>query len=265
VRVAGVQLEFPFEQQALLALEALRRANPQAELFVLSEYTFDGPVPERIRDWCHTHQKYLVAGGKEILPNENFRNAAFVIGTNGTVIFQQVKAVPIQFFKDGLPATEQRLWHSPWGDIGICICYDLSYTRVTDTLIRAGAQALIVPTMDVEDWGEHEHRLHSRVAPTRAAEYGLPIFRVASSGISQLVGSDAVAKAIAPFAKQGAQIAGSLPLVFHGTVPWDRLAARVAVFITAVTISVLTVDAFLRWKKKKRLSAVGERGFSVDA
>src|SRR4029077_6618928 len=100
---------------------------------------------------------------------------------------RQVKAVPIQFFKDGLPATEQKLWDSPWGKLGICVCYDLSYSRVTDNLIRLGAQALIVPTMDVVDWGEGQHELHARVAPVRAAEYGLPIFRLASSGISQAV------------------------------------------------------------------------------
>jgi apolipoprotein N-acyltransferase len=254
LRVAGVQLEFPSEPQTLLALEAVRRANPQTDLFVLSEYTFDGPVPERIRNWCRTHQKFLIAGGKDPLSNERFRNTAFVVGTNGAIVFQQAKAVPIQFFKDGLPAAEQKLWNSPWGAIGICICYDLSYTRVTDPLIRAGAQALIVPTMDVENWGEHQHQLHSRVAPTRAAEYGLPVFRVASSGISQLVGPDGIVQATAPFAKQDAQIAGTLRLAVHGTTPWDRLAARISVVITAVTVSVLITDTFIRRKRKSKTS-----------
>lgn len=252
LHVVGVQLEFPSEAQAFVALEGLRRANPQTELFVLSEYTFDGAVPERVRDWCRTHQKFLIAGGKDLLPGGQFRNTAFVIGTNGLVVFQQAKAVPIQFFKDGLPAAEQALWNSPWGAIGICICYDLSYTRVTDTLIRAGAQALIVPTMDVEHWGEHQHRLHSRVAPTRAAEYGVPIFRVASSGISQLVGPDAVIRAEAPFAKEEARIAGSLPLVVRGKMPWDRWAAPVAVVITGATVGLLILGTFMRWRKNRK-------------
>ncbi len=46
-------------------------------------------------------------------------------------VFKQAKSVPIEFFQDGRPAAEQRLWHSPWGNLGICICYDLSYSRVT--------------------------------------------------------------------------------------------------------------------------------------
>ena len=86
-----------------------------------------------------------------ILGTTNFYDTAFVVGTNGEVVFKQVKSVPIQFFKDGLPAKEQTVWNSPWGKIGFCVCYDLSYTRVTDELVRQGAQLLIVPTMDVEN------------------------------------------------------------------------------------------------------------------
>ena len=246
VRVAGTQLEFPSEIEAISALEDLRRGSPETDLFVLSEYTFDGPVPERVRAWCRRNKKFLVAGGKDELPDGRFCNTAFVIDTNGDLIFEQVKAVPIQFFKDGLPASSQALWHSPWGDLGICICYDLSYTRVTDVLVRAGAQALIVPTMDVQGWGEHQHRLHSRVAPTRAAEYGVPIFRVASSGISQLVGGDALLRASAPFAKENAEIKGLLPLASQGRLPWDRWAARGAVAITGVTVVCLALGALLR-------------------
>src|SRR6185295_5939558 len=103
------------------------------------------------------------------------------------------------FFNDGLPAREQKLWNSPWGKLGVCVCYDLSYRRVVDELIRQGAQALIVPTMDVAEWGEQQHRLHARVAPVRAAEYGVPIFRLCSSGISQLVDDRGKVLSSAPF------------------------------------------------------------------
>lgn len=251
-RVAAVQLEFPAEAQIIPALEQLRRAHPETDLFVLSEYTFDGPVPKRVGDWCRQHGKFLIAGGKDERPDHTFYNTAFVIGTNGDVVFQQAKSVPIQFFKDGLPATDQKLWRSPWGGLGLCICYDLSYTRVTDALIRAGAQALIVPTMDVVDWGEHQHRLHARVAPVRAAEYGVPILRVASSGISQLVDADAVVTAVVPFAKDGASITGSLPLVQGGRLPWDRIVARAAVGVTAAVLGWLViVSLFLRFRRGK--------------
>ena len=152
-------MEFPSENEVLLRLNDLIRSHPDAELVVLSEYTFDGPVPAAVRDWCRKNRRYLVVGGKDPAPGGNFYNTAFVIGPDGDIVFRQVKAVPIQFFKDGLPAPEQKLWDSPWGKIGICVCYDLSYTRVTDRLVKLGAEALIVPTMDVADWGQAPARI----------------------------------------------------------------------------------------------------------
>ena len=55
-----------------------------------------------------------------------------------------------------------------------------------DEFVRLGAQAIIVPAMDVEQWGSREHELNARMARVRSAEYGVEIFRVTSSGVSQL-------------------------------------------------------------------------------
>jgi apolipoprotein N-acyltransferase len=234
VRVAGVQMEFPSGNEVLVRLNELLRSRPDAELIVLSEYTFDGPVPAAVKDWCRKNRRHLVVGGKDPIADGDFCNTAFVIGPDGNVAFRQVKVVPIQFFKDGRPAREQKLWNSPWGKIGICICYDLSYTRVTDRLVKLGAEALVVPTMDVADWGQAQHELHGRIAPTRAVEYGLPIFRLASSGISQVVDSAGRVTATAPFPGDGAALSGTLELRGAGSRPLDRWLAPLAVGVTAL-------------------------------
>jgi apolipoprotein N-acyltransferase len=241
IEVAGTQLEFPAPDEVVPALDKLVEVYPQAQLLALSEYTFDDVIPTKVKDWCRRHERYLVVGGKDPAPKSNFYDTAFVVGPNGDIIFRQVKSVPIQFFKDGLPATEQRLWESPWGKIGICVCYDLSYTRVTDHLIRMGAQALVVPTMDVIDWGLLQHELHARVAPIRAAEYGIPIFRMASSGISQLTDSAGrvVAKVDAP--GQHRMIHGFMAIQNPGSVPPDRWLAPFSTCATVVLIVVLCV------------------------
>jgi predicted amidohydrolase len=185
-----------------------------------------------VKKWCRDNGRYLVIGGKDAAANGNYYDTACVVGPTGEIAFQQGKCVPIQFFKDGLPAKEQKLWDSPWGKIGFCVCYDLSYTRVTDQLVRLGAQGLIVPTMDVVDWGRHQHELHARVAPVRAAEYGLPIFRVASSGISQCVERSGKVTATAPMPGDGAMISGTLELGPAGSLPVDRVIAPVSVWVT---------------------------------
>lgn len=234
--VAGVQLEGPTDDQVLSALKRVRDTHRDTQLFMLSEYTFQEPVPQSVRNWCRTNQVYLVCGGKEPLGDKNFYNTAYVVGTNGDVVFQQAKSVPIQFFKDGRPAPERRVWDSPWGKLGILICYDLSYTRVVDDFVRQDAIALLNPTMDVADWGEVEHELHSHVAPMRAAEYGIPIFRVCSSGISQIVSGTGHVLASAPFPGDGEIISGQLPLNAHPRLPLDRWLAPVCVGVTALAL-----------------------------
>ncbi len=225
VEVAGMQLEFPVELEVPAHLDALKQRHPGAKIFVLSEYTFDGPLPPLMKKWCKHNAAYLIVGAKEMLAGGQFYNTAYVVSPEGEVVFQQVKATPIQFFQDGLPAPEQRPWDSPWGKIGICICYDLCYSRVTDRLIRQGAEALIVPTMDVAEWGRAQHELHARIAPMRAAEYRVPIFRLASSGISQAVNHSGVVESSAPFPGPGEMLSAQLTMGRPGSIPVDRFLA----------------------------------------
>lgn len=251
LRIAGVQMEFPAAHEIPIALDQVVVRFPKADLIVLSEYTLDGPVPEDLKNWCRRNHRYLIVGGKDPAPQQQFYDSAFVIDPTGEIVFKQAKSVPIQFFKDGLPAPKQELWESPWGRIGICICYDLSYTRVTDQLAKLGAQLLIVPTMDVADWGRHQHELHALVAPVRAAEYHLPIFRLASSGISQAVDSTGRVVARAQFPGQNEILFAELALPEHGSLPLDRILAPVSVGITGLTILALVVAT----RKNQRRSA----------
>jgi apolipoprotein N-acyltransferase len=246
--IVGVQMEFPPAGVIPKMLNQALAKNTNAPIFVLSEYTLDGPVPDSLKNWCRDNSRFLVVGGKDFVTNEVYYNTAFVVGTNGEIVFKQVKSVPIQFFRDGLPAPKQAVWNSPWGKIGICICYDLSYTRVTDELVRQGAQLLIVPTMDVEEWGRHQHELHARVAPVRAAEYGLPIFRAASSGISQAVsgGGQVVAQTSIP--GNGEIFSAQLRLPMRGSLPLDRYLAPACVGVTGIVTALLLL---LAWKESR--------------
>jgi apolipoprotein N-acyltransferase len=109
---------------------------------------------------------------------------------------------------------------------------------VTDELVRLGAEALIVPTMDVADWGARQHQLHARVAPVRAREYGIPIFRLASSGVSQAVNRTGAVSATGPFPGEGAALATTLELRGPGRLPVDHWLAPSCVVVVVVTILV---------------------------
>lgn len=247
VRIAGVQLEFPNTPRILAALDQLAKDQPDAPLLVLSEYTLDGPVPDELKAWCQKSGRYLIVGGKAAAGVEKYHDTAFVVSPAGEIVFSQSKSVPIPFFDDGLPATQQAVWNSPWGRIGMCICYDLSYTRVVDGLVRQGAQLIVVPTMDLTGWGAQEHETDARVAPVRAAEYGVPIFRLASSGISVAVDGHGRVLARAPFPGQGATLAADFILPQKGTLPLDRWLAP---FSVGVVVLVSMAHLLIRPKRR---------------
>jgi apolipoprotein N-acyltransferase len=250
--VVGVQMEDSFPELVVMALDRARLEHPDADFFVLNEYTFFSPVPEPVKKWCKENGEYLIVGAIDWVDEDKkkFYNTAFVIGPDGETVFKQVKSVPIQFFADGLPAKEQKLWESPWGRIGFCVCYDMSYSLVTDRLVRMGAQAIIVPTMDAIRWGRYQHELHARIAPVRAAEYGVPIYRLCSSGISQHVDSGGNVVASAPFPGQGEIMAGRVVMVEKGSLPFDRYLAPLCVLITAIVVIWLFVTLIRRRREQ---------------
>jgi apolipoprotein N-acyltransferase len=106
--------------------------------------------------------------------------------------------------------------------------------------------------MDVEEWGRHEHELHSRVAPVRAAEYGVPIFRVASSGISQAVSGGGSVIAQAPMPGNGEIISAQLRLPPRGALPLDRWLAPICTGVTVVvTIALLLLTGLEKHRIQK--------------
>ncbi len=245
LRVAGVQLEFPMPSELKEALNDLVALEPDADLILLSEYTFAGPLPDWVKDRCRENQRHMIIGAHDNVKNGDYCNTAFVIDPQGEIVFKQAKSVPIQFFKDGLAAPSQKVWDSPWGKMGIGICYDLSYRDVMDQFVAQGAEALIAPTMDVEDWGREQHHLHARVAPMRSMEYGLPIVRLASSGVSQLTTPTGEVTAEAPFPGQRKNLAGDLTLAGVGRVPIDRILAPLSLWVTALLAAFLVFEPAL--------------------
>jgi apolipoprotein N-acyltransferase len=100
--------------------------------------------------------------------------------------------------------------------------------------------------MDAANWGEHQHRLNARMTAIRAAEHRLWIFRVASSGISQLVTPRGEVIAQAPFPGQGEVVLGHAAGRYWGNrIPVDRGFGFLAVVATAV------IMILLGWQQKR--------------
>jgi len=99
--------------------------------------------------------------------------------------------------------------------------------------------------MDNTAWGKAEHELHGRVAPMRAAEYAVPVFRLCSSGISQFVGRDGRVISSAPFPGQDAMLSAQMELPPRGRMPLDRPLAEFSVVAIGALLVFLIVDRLL--------------------
>lgn len=250
-RIAGIQIEHKHDLEVLEALKKLRVTHPDAQVLVLSELAFDGPVPERVKKWCAQEKIHLVAGGKDPISDDGkvFYNSVFVVSPEGEVVHKQAKSIPIQFMADGQPAPSQKPFPLPGSMTGFCICYDLSFTKVTDELIRQGSRLLIVPTADEIEWGAYEHRLHGRIAPTRAAEHRVTIFRLASSGISQAVNRNGKVLATAPYPGELATLEMNERTLYSTRIPPDRWLGRVCAWSSWALLAWLAYSAIRQRKQ----------------
>jgi len=236
-KIVGIQLEIHDEEPFYLALESAIDLHPDTDIFVLCEGAFWKP-PTWVGDWCKKNQVHLIAGAFDEIDRSLrlYYNSAFVWGPSGKIIFNQAKAQPVQFAEPWQPAESQECWQSPWGPIGIAICYDISFRRVMDVLVEQGAELLIIPAVDPISWGAYEHVLDARNTPIRAAEYGVPVIRVCSSGISQAVSPSGYEIATASFPGQGELLVAQLPMQ-AGSRPIDVLLALPAGLLFGIVIA----------------------------
>ncbi|PJA18718.1 MAG: hypothetical protein COX66_00200, partial [Elusimicrobia bacterium CG_4_10_14_0_2_um_filter_63_34] len=192
LRAALVQSErFDMDALARLSLTAL-----DADLIVWPEYGFTVRPEQRdryrelIAKRMEGSKAVWVLGAAEFPEEkgESMRNYAWVLSPRGAELGRYDKAHPIPFIEKALPANpDPRPVYTPFGPLGVQICYDLDFEDGSRRMARSGAKALIVPNMDPQAWGPEQHALHSGMAPLRAVESGLWIARSASSGISQVI------------------------------------------------------------------------------
>ncbi|RYD35494.1 MAG: hypothetical protein EOP86_08325 [Verrucomicrobiaceae bacterium] len=262
LRITGIQLEQVWQETILEKLDAALTRYPDTQLFVLPEYTFPTTVTAPFTEWCRRHGRWLIAGGFDFAPGlyvkrkdrtvRGYYNTAWVIGPEGTVVHRQAKAMPIQFFDDGMPAAIQRVWESPWGRIGICICYDMNYAMVGDPLAAQDMQLLVVPTMDAIHWGEAQHRLSAKLASTRAVEYGVPVVRVASSGVSLMLDAAGRTLAEGSVPGRGEIVSAVISLSGHARRPWDRHAAAACSWAAGLLVTLALALSFVDERRRKR-------------
>lgn len=271
VPVACVQGEYlGYPQYGQLVAEALRAAQ-QPKFVVMPEhalvdlYPENDPAIEMLAALAKQHGAYVCAAGDTRDPGGPcpFDNVAWLIGPDGRIVARQLKAVPIPLFRDGNPARWQEVAPTPYGRVGMYICYDGTFTDVPRRLVDLGAEVLLAPVMDVEDWPEQQRQQHADLAIFRAIELRRCVVRAASSGISQVIDATGCVTAVRTKEQGPGVLAGSVYFNGERTLfvrgGWVFAPAAGATFLgTVVVLTAASVRKRMVERMRRRRSMTAD-------
>ncbi len=117
----------------------------------------EGPSIRRLADLAGRFRLAVVCGFPERRPGFRPYNSACVIGPDGTVVGAYRKTHMFdrepEFFSPGeaLP-----VFDTPFGPVGVAICYDLEFPEVARILALQGARIILNPTANMEPYAEYQ-------------------------------------------------------------------------------------------------------------
>jgi apolipoprotein N-acyltransferase len=223
------------------------------EYAVMDDPLTDWEQRQKIADLARDSRAHVVVGCKRYVDAQHrrFHNAAVVFGPEGQVFGEYHKANPVQFFDDGIPGRSFPTFETPFGELGIAICYDMDFPWVMRKLVQNGAEILVVPTYDAMWWGRLQHQQHSAMTAMRAVEHRRWIVRAASSGESQVVDSVGRVHARLGIGRTGTMVRA----VWHhefGMSPYDRGGWLLAPVCLALTCVLFFWDAACTLRNRRR-------------
>jgi len=156
------------------------------------ETEFRGPVGTVIRSLAKKYGVWVIAGTVPVLTDQDERPRArcHVIDAKGCVIsyydkihlFDAVVGDKQGAYKESdsySPGDEVVTFLSPWGEIGLAVCYDLRFPELFRRLNDAGAEMVIVPAAFTYKTGQAHWEILCR---SRAIENGFFIAAVNQCG-----------------------------------------------------------------------------------
>lgn len=147
---------------------------------------------ESLQYMAGTYKLWLVLGYPERAGDGQLYNTAAIISPKGIIgRYRKVHlfGAEVTMFS---PGHSFPVFDTPWGRMGLLICYDIEFPEAARILALRGAQLIIVPTANMIPWQEYQI-LYTRV---RAMENGVFVAvanRVGKEGQVTFCGGSAVA------------------------------------------------------------------------
>jgi predicted amidohydrolase len=129
-------------------LELAAGATPDLERELRDACDLAEPAVEAAREVARRHGIWLLAGTMPFRDGNAIRNRAPLIGPDGQLAFQD-KHVMTRFESEewGIsPGGPPAVFDTPWGRIGIAICFDLEFPTLVRAQVEAGAWLILSPS-----------------------------------------------------------------------------------------------------------------------
>jgi predicted amidohydrolase len=124
------------------------------------------PALLRLTDAVHETKVGLVVGFAEQEGQFLYNSAAIIFPGNSVQVFRKVHLPCIGYDRFATAGSELRTFDSPWGRLGILICFDMRPPEATRTLALQGADLILLPT----NWPEGAETSANHICIARAAE-----------------------------------------------------------------------------------------------
>ena len=157
----------------------------------------DGPLAQSVAGIAQRHGMAIVYGYPEKNPDGKPFNAAQAIAPDGTQLMNYRKThlfgdMDRAQFSAGDTAPQVFEWHG-WG-LGLLICYDVEFPEAVRGLALQGADAVLVPTANMEPFDEVQRVL----LPARALENSLCLAYANACGAEGALAYNGLSCAIGP-------------------------------------------------------------------
>lgn len=139
-----------FPEYGSMELASLGGRNVAADLeAALHEVARHHPAVDALhRDLAARHGVYILAASAPFFTGPRPVNRAHFYGPNGLIGYQD-KQIMTRFEReiwDVVPGNGLTLFDTPLGKVGVIICYDSEFPLLSQHLVAAGAEILLVPS-----------------------------------------------------------------------------------------------------------------------
>lgn len=160
---------------------------------------------------------------------------SLVVGPEGIIgASSKRNLVPFGEARQVSPGDDYSPVTTPFGQVGLAICYDFNAPHIIGKLKANGAEVILAPFND-SGFGVIFHRMHSHYSILRALEYNVPIIVANEDGISQIVDRDGRVHASLGIGEQGVITAW---VSLEHNPSYYLLAGRWAEYVLLLTLAL---------------------------